>query len=497
MEIPKKKANKPKKVGILFFLDAKRRNPVRRFCILTEAREIEYFSKDEYDPAAKVGVLSGLDTCKLVVFENTPADFQVTTAAEGTFNLQAQGGDQDRRNWVLEILKQRAIRLIVELLPDEKLGTYAAYALANQCGGADELKLEIIQRGALEPLLKFTKSSSDAGLVGLIYYSLSKLSLMEANKAAVGAHLATLAELLRGDVAEYKVCVCVCVVFFPGLTLCGGQAHALKTLVNLVTVPALRAAMLEQGLVRLTVRALETVHPAAQPEAAALLLALVSGGDAGAAQAQSEAAGELRALAAWVEGWAGLREKDDRVRIYSAALAQVLQVLAVCCRGRPEEGRRLIPSVCAVLPISRPECETQVLAFLLLFLEDAAARPALVEQADKLAAALESRDRGVLTRGTLLLARVLAEPVLQARESLWRKINPVSVVDLFADADARVRAASVELFALLAAKPGAAAGLQRDATSFAKLGDALLADASLSRQLTASLASLSTVPEIK
>ncbi len=275
------------------------------------------------------------------------------------------------------------------------------------------------------------------------------------------------------------------------------KAHALKTLVNLVTVPALRAAMLEQGLVRLTVRALETVHAAAQPEASALLLAFVSGGDAVAERAQAEVAGELRALTAWVEGWAGIREKDDRLRIYSAALANVLQVLAVCCRTRPEEGRRLIPSVCSVLPISRPECEAQALAFLLLFLEDAAARPALLEQAEKLAGALESRERSVLTRGALLLAPLLAEPALQARESLWRKINPVSVVELLADADPRVRAAAVALFALVAAQPGAAAGLQRDASSFAKLGDALLADASLSRQLTASLASLSTVPEIK
>ncbi len=169
MEEPKKKANKPKKVGILFFLDGKRRNPVRRFCILTAARELEYFFKDEYDPSAKVGTLTALDTCKVVVFEQTAADFQVTTAAEGVVNLQAQGGDQDRRNWVLEILKQRPIRGIVDLLHDEKLGAYAAYALANQCGGADELKLEIIQQGGLDPLLKFTKTSSDAALVGLIY----------------------------------------------------------------------------------------------------------------------------------------------------------------------------------------------------------------------------------------------------------------------------------------------------------------------------------------
>ena len=132
MEQPKEakaKAAKPKKVGILFFLDAKRKNPVRRFCILTAAREIEYFSKDEYDPHAKVGVISGLgraETCKVTVIESSEADFTVVTP-DGTFNLQAQGGDQDRRNWVLEIIKQRPVAQIVELVRSEdKLGVYGA-----------------------------------------------------------------------------------------------------------------------------------------------------------------------------------------------------------------------------------------------------------------------------------------------------------------------------------------------------------------------------------
>jgi hypothetical protein len=125
----KVKPAKPKKVGILFFLDAKRKNPVRRFCILTAAQEIEYFNKDEYDPHAKVGAITGLghaETCKVTVVESSEADFIVTTP-EGTYNLQAQGGDQDRRNWVLEIIKQRPIAQIVELVRSEdKLGVYGA-----------------------------------------------------------------------------------------------------------------------------------------------------------------------------------------------------------------------------------------------------------------------------------------------------------------------------------------------------------------------------------
>jgi hypothetical protein len=129
MEQAKVKPAKAKKVGILFFLDAKRKNPVRRFCVLTAAKEIDYFSKDENDPQAKVGAITGLglaETCKVTVIESSEADFTVVTP-DGTFQLQAQGGDQDRRNWVLEIIKQRPIAQIVDLVrSDEKLGAYGA-----------------------------------------------------------------------------------------------------------------------------------------------------------------------------------------------------------------------------------------------------------------------------------------------------------------------------------------------------------------------------------
>ncbi len=345
------------------------------------------------------------------------------------------------------------------------------------------MKAEIVQCGGLEPLLRFTQTSTDAGLVGLIYYSLSKLSLVDENKAAVGAHVPLLIDLLRGDVAEYK-------------------GHALKTLVNLVTHAPSRAKMLELDIVRLLLRVLGAVHSSVQPEASLLLLNFVSIGDH-KDRAQAEVFAEVKAVSAWIEGWAGIKDKDDRLRIYFMALANIMQMLTVCCSAssdahRLDEGRKLLGVVCSVLPIRKPECEAAILGFLLLFLKaDTPIPPAVLEQTEKLVESLNSSDKVVLMRATLILSTVLRDPSLQTRESLWAKINPVSVVDHFLDADPAVRAASVDLFALLASKPGAAAGLQRDASSFTKLGDALLTDHSLSRKLTASLAALSTVPEIK
>ncbi len=114
-----------------------------------------------------------------------------------------------------------------------------------------------------------------------------------------------------------------------------------------------------------------------------------------------------------------------------------------------------------------------------------------------------------------------AEPSLADRTSLWPRVNPVAVVDLFASPSPAVRVAASTLFAIVSSKPGtscccwcwcwcccpnrllvygssgAAAGLQKDASVFTKLGDALLAGSAISKTLTASLASLSTVDEIK
>ena len=476
------KPAKPKKVGILFFLDAKRKNGVRRFCILTAAREIDFFSKDEYDPAAKVGSIAQLQECRVTVHANTEADFTVVTG-EQTFHLQAQGGDQDRRNWVLEILKQRSIRSIIELLGDPAIGTYAAYALANQCGGADELKLEIVAEGGLEPLLRFTKTSQDAGLVGLIYYSLSKLSLMELNKAAVGAQLPMLVELLRGDVAEHK-------------------AHSLRTLVNLINVPELRQRMLELGLLSDLIRALHSVHTSVQPEASLLLLDFCS------KEPEREASQELarregrQLLSDWMESWVGLQERDDRLRMYSSALVNVLDALTVCYGGNNafvDEARPLLGPVCSVLPISKPDCQRAVLSFLWIFLRDESSPvpKEILGCVKHLVPSLDVEEAATQREGILVLSRVMADPSVSADAQIWALLNPVSVVDHLCDKDPALRAKSVSLFAALAEQPGAAAGLQRDVSSLTKLGNALLEDATLSSSLTNSLASLSTVPEIK
>jgi hypothetical protein len=203
--------------------------------------------------------------------------------------------------------------------------------------------------------------------------------------------------------------------------------------------------------------------------------------------------------------WCVTRHRRERMRCVCCCVWGSVCFFFVFSHVREKnQGRRLILGpVLALLPMrGRPECESAILSFVQLYVSEHDVPSAVIERADLLAESLTSADAAVLARATLLLSIVLRAPALQARDVLWSKISPVALVDLFRAADATVRSASVDLFALLAAKPGAAAGLQRDASSFTKLGNALLADQDslshdLSRKLTASLAALSTVPEIK
>lgn len=447
-----------------------------------------------------MGSIVGLHECGITIVEGSETDFLLVTAASPVpVSLRARD-DQDRRNWVLEIIKQRPIRSIIEMLDDPSIGryrvpcrvfvlrphsylssrcSYAAWALANQCGGADELKLEIVRQGGLAPLLRFT-TSPDEALVGLIYYSLSKLSLKAENKAIIGQHLRQLVDLLRDEATALEL-----------------KAHALKTLVNLVSEPALRDAMIEQGAAKILIRALGVVHASVQPEAATTLEALVRSGEA---RVVDEVLGEKRALCAWLESWHGLSDKDERQRKYTAALATVVHVLTLCCApaARLSEGSKFLRSVCGALPMEKPDCELRVVAFAALFRAVPVLPVELFTFAEPLASAcFASKDPRVPPAGIELFARLLTDRAMAERESLWLRVNPVSVVHVLSHTEPAVRAAAASVFSMVALKPGAAARLQTDPSAFATLGDVLLADAELSEKLTASLESLSTLDEIK
>jgi hypothetical protein len=191
-----------------------------------------------------------------------------------------------------------------------------------------------------------------------------------------------------------------------------------------------------------------------QPEASLLLLNFVSE-EPGKSQSQKTVLEEVKSLRAWVEGWAGIKDKDDRIRIYSSSLTNVIHCLMKCFETHLEDGEDLIRSVCSVLPISKPECEAAVLGFIWMFLKisKSSAPPPVLESVDILVESLNSPDPAVLKLATLILSRVLGHSSLQRREDLWAKVNPVSVVDHLSDPDAEVRGASVELFAILADKP--------------------------------------------
>lgn len=61
---------------------------------------------------------------------------------------------------------------------------------------------------------------------------------------------------------------------------------------------------------------------------------------------------------------AGLTEKDERQRKFSAALAHTIHALTVCCASRLPEGRKFLRSVCGrALPSVKPDVELRVRVF--------------------------------------------------------------------------------------------------------------------------------------
>lgn len=64
--------------------------------------------------------------CDIAIVDGSETDFVVTNA-EASWVLRAMD-DQDRRNWVLEIIKQRPIRSIIEMLRDDKVRRFSHFA---------------------------------------------------------------------------------------------------------------------------------------------------------------------------------------------------------------------------------------------------------------------------------------------------------------------------------------------------------------------------------
>ena len=152
-------AGKPRKVGILFFLEKKKKveNRERKFCILTSTKEIDcynqevvfqdkkktkkkqiYFSLSSFENKSiqkdyqqhKYLSISNLNKCEVKVDPDRTEVFQIDTSDGKTYLLAAQD-EIDRRNWVQEILKTKEVPAIIALMNHEKLSNYAIRALIN------------------------------------------------------------------------------------------------------------------------------------------------------------------------------------------------------------------------------------------------------------------------------------------------------------------------------------------------------------------------------
>lgn len=174
-----------------------------RFCVLTTNNQLEYYQKQEDYHVHKVkGVIPALDTCVIDVLAiDKKQSHSWTVCSAGGLSLQGSGEpvaeyrfllatetEQEKTNWVLEILKLRQVEAIIALLDHATLHTYAAHALSNIASGRDDVKKEeIVQSAGHLRMLRFLKDCpDDAKLHSTIIYALSQVALLEANKEEIG-----------------------------------------------------------------------------------------------------------------------------------------------------------------------------------------------------------------------------------------------------------------------------------------------------------------------
>tara|TARA_R110002050_G_C8734245_1_gene497507 strand:- start:182 stop:724 length:543 start_codon:yes stop_codon:yes gene_type:complete len=135
----KKVHSKPLKIG---FLDVEEGTLLRKrfknkFCLLTDNRELEWFRRQEDQVERKVqGSVKALHECTV---DEVDEDYLGSSCC---FNIKTHGktytfgaaNHQERTNWMVEILKLRSIKDIIDMLNHPRLSRHAAYALCNQAG---------------------------------------------------------------------------------------------------------------------------------------------------------------------------------------------------------------------------------------------------------------------------------------------------------------------------------------------------------------------------
>jgi hypothetical protein len=135
----KKVHSKPVKIGFLdveegTFLKKRFKN---KFCLLTDAKELEWYRRQEDQVERKVqGSVKEMHLCTIdeVDEEYLGSSCCFSVKVNGKTFVFGAANNQERINWMVEILKLRSIQDIIDLLNNPRLSRHAAYALCNQAG---------------------------------------------------------------------------------------------------------------------------------------------------------------------------------------------------------------------------------------------------------------------------------------------------------------------------------------------------------------------------
>eukprot|EP01102_Stenamoeba_stenopodia_P007298 TRINITY_DN2040_c0_g4_i2.p1 TRINITY_DN2040_c0_g4~~TRINITY_DN2040_c0_g4_i2.p1 ORF type:complete len:1372 (-),score=296.41 TRINITY_DN2040_c0_g4_i2:256-4371(-) len=161
-----------------------------RFCILTNANELEWYKKQEDQVDHKpAGAFKKLETCEIEETEDlNGTEWCFSIKSGGKTNYFGATSDQDRMNWMVEILKLRQPAEIISMFDHPKLSKHAAFALANLCGSKDHV-VNIVKIGGTQALVGFLDKLNpavDTKLIDSVYLVLIKLCEREETKAELG-----------------------------------------------------------------------------------------------------------------------------------------------------------------------------------------------------------------------------------------------------------------------------------------------------------------------
>eukprot|EP00013_Stygamoeba_regulata_P001220 CAMPEP_0177637638 /NCGR_PEP_ID=MMETSP0447-20121125/5073_1 /TAXON_ID=0 /ORGANISM="Stygamoeba regulata, Strain BSH-02190019" /LENGTH=1331 /DNA_ID=CAMNT_0019139569 /DNA_START=180 /DNA_END=4171 /DNA_ORIENTATION=- len=201
------KRAKPLKIGFLYVVEGKLKKQFKfRFCMLTTSNELEWYRKQEDQVDHKrAGYIKNLDQCQIDEAEDQYGlEFCFKVVISGKVHYFAGSNDQDRMNWMVEILKLRGLKYVIDLLSSTNLARHAAFAFANLAGAKIEESHDINKVGGLGPIFKFLETDTaqkEERIQEITYYAFTKLCEKEgnANKIEIGKFYTNLYAVLQNN----------------------------------------------------------------------------------------------------------------------------------------------------------------------------------------------------------------------------------------------------------------------------------------------------------